>query len=161
MKKHCLTLISTALLAVAAFANIPNKDGNYAGSKYELEIKNRVPVITSDGLPVRGRMFYGAFPGSKNAVAREKWSNVSFEIQSSADTEDARLRMIFDTRTPDVYIRSVKLENLSDKSELKIYDTASGEIGKISTPIQKIMPQNKKTASCISKKARTQEKRVC
>lgn len=130
MKKHCLTLISTALLSVAAFANIPNKDGNYAGSKYELEIKNGVPVIMSDGLPVRGRMFYGAFPGSKNAVVREKWSNVSFEIQSNADTEDARLRMTFDTRTPDVYIRSVKLENLSDKSELKIYDTASGEIEK-------------------------------
>lgn len=59
-------------------------------------------------------MFYGSFPVNNNALVKETWTNVSFEVKPNANTNDGRMALTFDTRTPDIYISSITLKNLSD-----------------------------------------------
>lgn len=56
----------------SAGENNPDKDFNHAGTNYTIETFGGVPRIASDGYPVRGRLFYGAFPGAKHAVVKDK-----------------------------------------------------------------------------------------
>lgn len=74
-------------------------------------------------------MFYGSFPGNNNALVKETWTNVSFEVKPNANTNDGRMALTFDTRTPDIYISSITLKNLSDKTVRKIYDTSTPDVG--------------------------------
>lgn len=71
MNKLAITSLCAAVLLLAGCED-KNKDGNYTGTNYKVESFDGVPFITADGNPVRGRMFYGSFPGDKRKVVGDQ-----------------------------------------------------------------------------------------
>lgn len=89
-----------------------NKNCAYAGKSYKVETISGVPFITSDGYPIRSRMFYGNYPGDRRKMAEaDKFKDISVQFESPADASNAHMQMAFEGKIKDIYIKSIELQN--------------------------------------------------
>lgn len=151
MNKLAITSLCAAVLLLAGCED-KNKDGNYTGTNYKVESFDGVPFITADGNPVRGRMFYGSFPGDKRKVVGDKPTDVSIEFVSNIDSDNGAMRMCFETKIKDIFVSGATLTNLEDKSVQNICDLSSKNLPKnFSANKRKYSAQNKNGVLHISK----------
>ena len=101
-----------------------NKNCAYAGKSYKVETISGVPFITSDGYPIRSRMFYGNYPGDRRKMAEaDKFKDISVQFESPADASNAHMQMAFEGKIKDIYIKSIELQNLTENKVKALYNT--------------------------------------
>ncbi len=125
-----IAALSSAIALSWGCSPKPFEDGTHVGNTYAVKNIGGVPFITSDGHPIRGRIFYGSFPGEKRKVVGTEPTEVSIDFVSENDDPNGALRMSFETKIKDIYILEAALEDLDGKTKQILYDTSSPEVGK-------------------------------
>lgn len=77
-----LSILLTAMIPCLCSAE-KEEETEAPNDSYTVEIFNGVPFIAKNGKPVRGRMFFGGYPGdNRYTVENDSWSDISIKFTS-------------------------------------------------------------------------------
>ncbi len=126
MKKIFITNITSFIAISLFFATTPSigkaQDSEKEPDTFSIKTNKGVPFIAKNGKPQRGRMFYGSYPGGTFKVVKTDWQTVSMEVSPTIDTQHAGIRMNFDGKVKNIFIKKITLKNLTANDEKILFD---------------------------------------